>query len=130
MTPAPTVAVPAPGPTLPVPPVVGPTPTVSPTPTASPRRHRRSTTFRGVVDSDGRVSFRVRAGTGSLRTTVRSSRETSLRVLRVPGGKVVYRRSAGTALLAVRQVPAGRYRVVVTARPGTHFRLTVTRAAG
>ena len=129
MTPVPTGIPPAPGPTLTALPVVGPNPTVGPAPTASPRRHRRSTTFRGVVDADGRVPFRVRAGTGSLRTTVKSTRETSLRVLRVPGGKVVYRRSAGTALLAVRQVPAGRYRVVVTARPGTHFRLTVTRAA-
>ncbi len=128
VTPTPTVtATPtvSPSPTV----TASPTPTATPSPTKAPRRPRKKTVLSGRVDADGAVSFRVRAGAGTLRTRVASSRDTTLRVERVRDNRLVYERGAGVSLLAVSDVTAGRYRITVTARPGTRFRVTVTRSA-
>jgi hypothetical protein len=131
-TPSPTVT-PAPTPTVTVGPsptvTVSPSPTVTtsptPTPTKGRKPPRKKARFEGRIGSLAAATYAIRAGRGALRTTLISSRATTLRVVRVRDRQLIYRRGAGKSLAGTSVVVPGRYRITVTAKPATRFRLTV-----
>ena len=130
-------------------PTVGPTPTTSPTPTADPTPTvtvsptpgptatlppappRWTSTLTGRVWSSGVHRYRVRAGAGVLRATLRwvSGHHKVRVVVRGPRGGTVLDRRGEASFSVAREVSGGTFLVAVRGTPGVRYRIVLTRAA-